>query len=105
MKKKPTLKKPTLTLVDVDKFAKQAAGSPANAPQGDKTLKARVGKGKTAKKAPNAPKQVSGNVPAGDVRLSANMHQAIHLKLKIAAARERITIGEILERLVDKYLD
>lgn len=47
---------------------------------------------------------VSGQVPEGDVRLTANIRDALHLKLKIAAARRRTTIGELLEELVEKYL-
>ncbi|WP_318258135.1 plasmid partition protein ParG [Geobacter anodireducens] len=38
------------------------------------------------------------------MRLTANMREDIHLKLKIAAARQRTTIGEILEELVEKYI-
>lgn len=47
---------------------------------------------------------VSGQVPEGDVRLTANIRDDLHLKLKIAAARRRTTIGELLEELVEKYL-
>jgi hypothetical protein len=99
MKKKTTLKKPTLD--DVVKFAER----PSEARTGDKTSGARVGKGKAEKLAPQKPAQVSGNVPAGDVRLSANINQDLHLKLKIAAARQRTTIGELLERLIDDHLE
>jgi len=47
---------------------------------------------------------LSGQVPEGDVRLTANIREDLHLKLKIAAARRRTTIGELLEELVEKYL-
>jgi hypothetical protein len=47
---------------------------------------------------------ISGQVPEGDVRLTANIRDDLHLKLKIAAARRRTTIGELLEELVEKYL-
>jgi hypothetical protein len=47
---------------------------------------------------------VSGQVPEGDVRLTANIRDDLHLKLKIAAARRRTTIGELLEELVEKHL-
>ena len=100
MKKKTTLKKPTLSNKDVLAFAER----PSDAPQGDKTTKA--GKGRGAKK--NSPANQSGlcgKIPIGDVRLSANIDQEIHLKLKIAAARERTTIGELIERLVQDNLD
>jgi len=47
---------------------------------------------------------MSGQVPAGDVRLTANIRDDLHLKLKIAAARRRTTIGELIEELVEQYL-
>jgi len=47
---------------------------------------------------------LSGQVPEGDVRLTANIRDDLHLKLKIAAARRRTTIGELIEELVEKYL-
>ncbi|WP_026842247.1 hypothetical protein [Citrifermentans bremense] len=49
-------------------------------------------------------KAVSGLVPEGDVRLTANIRQDLHLKLKIASAYRRTTIGEIIEELVEKYV-
>jgi len=49
-------------------------------------------------------KSPSGQVPEGDVRLTANIREDLHLKLKIMAARRRTTIGELLEELVDKYI-
>lgn len=49
-------------------------------------------------------KPVSGLVPNGDVRLTANIRQDLHLKLKIASAYRRTTIGEIIEELVEKYV-
>jgi hypothetical protein len=47
---------------------------------------------------------LSGQVPEGDVRLTANIREDLHLKLKIAAARRRTTIGELLEEIVEKYI-
>lgn len=47
---------------------------------------------------------LSGQVPEGDVRLTANIRDDLHLKLKIAAARRRTTIGELIEELVEKHL-
>jgi hypothetical protein len=49
-------------------------------------------------------KSLSGLVPEGDVRLTANIRQDLHLKLKIAAAQRRTTIGEIIEELVAKHV-
>lgn len=54
--------------------------------------------------AKGAVKAVSGLVPEGDVRLTANIRQDLHLKLKIASAYRRTTIGEIIEELVEKYV-
>jgi len=47
----------------------------------------------------------SGLVPEGDIRLTANIREDLHLRLKIAAAKQRTTIGEIIEDLVEKYVD
>lgn len=53
----------------------------------------------------NTPKVVSsGLVPEGDVRLTANIREDLHLRLKIAAARRRTTIGEIIEDLVERHV-
>jgi hypothetical protein len=51
-----------------------------------------------------AEKKGSGFIPDGDVRLTANIRQDLHLRLKIAAANRRTTIGEILENLIDKHV-
>lgn len=56
------------------------------------------------KTAQNGSKQVSGLVPAGDIRLTANINKDLHLKLKIYAAEHRTTIGEVLEQLLAKHL-
>lgn len=61
--------------------------------------KTAIGIKKTAMKSP-----LSGQVPEGDVRLTANIREDLHLKLKIAAARRRTTIGELLEEMVEKYI-
>lgn len=57
-------------------------------------------KAKGAKQA----RPTSGQVPEGDVRLTANIREDLHLKLKIAAAHKRTTIGELIEMLVAKHL-
>lgn len=46
----------------------------------------------------------SGMVPVGDVRLTANIRQDLHKKLKHAAVDQETTVGELLEGLIDKYL-
>ena len=63
------------------------------------------GGGGAKKNSPANQSGLCGKIPSGDVRLSANIDQEIHLKLKIAAARERTTIGELIERLVQDNLD
>lgn len=56
------------------------------------------------KRAKTPSKQVSGLVPDGDVRLTANISEEHHIKLKVAAATQRTTIGELIEQLIDKGL-
>lgn len=79
------LKKPTLSdaavlaFVEGDKPAAQPAASTAAQPAGSK----------------------SGLVPVGDVRLTANIREDLHMKLKIRAARERTTVGELIERWIE----
>ena len=75
-------------------------GIPASATSGSGGMR-KTGRDlkKTVLKSP-----LSGLVPEGDVRLTANIRADLHLKLKIAAARRRTTIGELLEELVEKYL-
>jgi hypothetical protein len=57
----------------------------------------------TPKKKPDA-RTAPGPVPKGDVRLTANIREDLHLKLKIVAATRRTTIGELIEELVAQYL-
>jgi len=101
MKPKTTLKKPTLSTEDVIAFAER----PSEAPQGDKKAWVGIRLGRVKKNPPDSLENLSGKVPAGDVRLSANIDQDLHLKLKIAAARERITIGEMIERWIQEKLN
>ncbi len=54
--------------------------------------------------ATKAAKPAPGPVPEGDVRLTANIREELHLKLKIVAATRRTTIGELIEELVEQYL-
>ena len=49
-------------------------------------------------------KSASGQVPAGDVRLVANIRKDLHKRLKHAAVDQETTVGDILEELIDKYL-
>ena len=54
-----------------------------------------------AETTPAKSKPKSGKVPAGDVRLTANINAELHLKLKIAAATRRVTMGEVIEELIE----
>lgn len=47
----------------------------------------------------------AGLVPAGDVRLTANIREEIHQKLKIASVMTRTTMGELLEQLITEKLN
>ena len=58
-----------------------------------------VGKGKAKEATQGGSK--SGKVPQDDVRLTANIRQDLHLKLKIEAANRRTSIGELLEELIE----
>lgn len=46
----------------------------------------------------------SGKVPTGDVRLTVNIREDLHLRLKIEAAQRRTTIGEIIEELINVHV-
>ena len=59
---------------------------------------------KTASRAGRKSKPSPGPVPEGDVRLTANIREDLHLKLKIVAATRRTTIGELIEDLVEHHL-
>ncbi len=77
---------------------------------GDTKPRIKPGTGKTTqksrskKKGTESVRPTSGQVPEGDVRLTANIREDLHLKLKIAAAQKRTTIGELIEMLVAKHL-
>lgn len=45
----------------------------------------------------------SGQLPAGDVRLTVNIRSDLHLKLKIRAAEQRTTMGELIEDWIDSW--
>ena len=91
MSKITTLKKPTLSSATVQAFAEGTAVTTTGAARG-------------AARAENAPPgQKSGLVPEGDVRLTANIRGDLHLKLKIRAAQERTTVGELIEQWVESW--
>lgn len=79
-----TLRKPVLSGAEVLQFAEKS------------------GRGKSA--AANAAKGAkSGLVPTGDTRLTANIREDLHQKLKIRAVQERTTIGELIEQWVQSW--
>ena len=93
MAKIASLKKPTLTTAAVQAFAEGATGTPTG-----------PARGKGAARAETAPiGQRSGLVPDGDVRLTANIRSDLHLKLKIRAAQERTTVGELIEQWIVEW--
>ncbi|MGD0844766.1 MAG: hypothetical protein ABSA06_10405 [Geobacteraceae bacterium] len=115
--------KEQIPLFEVTEIKKEAPLSPAmkssvkakmkEEPAAIKPVKSARGKASTAREERGSKRggakrivkgPVSGQVPEGDVRLTANIRDELHLKLKIAAARRRTTIGELLEELVEKYL-
>ena len=98
-KKITSLKKPTLDAAAVRAFA-EGATAPVPAASAARPAKA-VPVARRGGPTPGAPS--SGLVPAGDVRLTANIRGDLHLKLKIRAARERTTIGELIEGWVEGW--
>ena len=72
--------------------------------EGAQAAKTATARGTGLSKSENAPKgQKSGLLPSGDVRLTANIREDLHLKLKIKAAQERTTIGELIEQWVETW--
>ena len=93
MAKIATLKKPTLSTDAVRAFAEGATGAQTG-----------LASTKGVARSENAPTgQKSGLVPEGDVRLTANIRGDLHLKLKIRAATERTTVGELIEQWIEGW--
>lgn len=88
---KPSLAKPSLAKIQA--FAEGATGSKPGA--GTVTPMA------ARKAAPTG--QKSGLVPAGDVRLTVNIRDDLHQKLKIKAVQERTTVGELIEQWIEGW--
>jgi hypothetical protein len=85
-----------------NKVAKQSAASRKSKKGSVIPSKQRIPKNAVAKA--RVMESQSGQVPEGDVRLTANIRDDLHLKLKITAARRRTTIGELIEELVENFL-
>ena len=72
--------------------------------EGAQAAKKATARGTGLSNSENAPKgQKSGLLPPGDVRLTANIREDPHLKLKIKAAQERTTIGELIESWIETW--
>jgi len=93
MKKVP-IKKPTLNTSQALNFATGGA----------KERKATTGPQHLSKTHYKPNEGASGLVPEGDMRLTANIRENLHLKLKLAAAHRHTTIGALIEELVEKHL-
>lgn len=84
MAKVTAFKKPTLGAVQ------------AFAEGGNKSKSGSAGKAKSGKAA-------SGQVPDGDVRLTANIREDLHQKLRIRAVQERTTVGDLIEAWIEGW--
>jgi len=51
-----------------------------------------------------ADKGLSGQVPAGYVRLNANVRKDLHIRIKIEAVRQSKTIGQLIEEWIERYI-
>ena len=90
-----------------ERARKAAARTAEKSPEARKTPRKRGGKDTSPARTKGTRKEtrsLSGLVPEGDVRLTANIREDLHLRLKIAAARQRTTIGELIESMVEKYI-
>jgi len=54
--------------------------------------------------ASGARKEKAGPVPEGYTRLTVNMDNNCHMKLKLAAVKQGTTMGKLLENLVNKHI-
>lgn len=104
MKPAAVTKKPTIDTDAALRFASHES------PQAIKTASARGRAGPAAREAQKAIKAVSGLVPDGDVRLTANIRRDLHKRLKDAAAQRQyetgkgFTIGELIEELIEAHV-
>jgi predicted HicB family RNase H-like nuclease len=49
-------------------------------------------------------KSKSGQIPDGDVRLTANIKAGLHTRLKIEAAKRRMPLGDLVEELIEQNI-
>lgn len=91
--KKPLLSKPVFNAAAARAFAEGSTGAQTRVANG-------VG---AAREETALTGQKSGLVPEGDVRLTANIRADLHLALKIRAAQERTTAGELIEQWIANW--
>jgi hypothetical protein len=99
-RKPASISKPTLVMAN--EALSFASGASTGTRQG-------VGKDKGDKTAQTPSKASQEGLriffaPEGDKRLTINIREDLHKKLKIAAIEQGITAGEILESLIEKHL-
>lgn len=99
-KRPAQLSKPTLNTDAARAFATGAQQPPKAASREEPRHSHRA----TPETAPAVDKAVSGQIPEGDVRLTANIRKDLHMKLKMAAVTGETTIGELLEKLIESHL-
>ena len=98
--KRPTLKKPVLSPEAVLGFAEGRTAARGSSPA------RRAAKAKAAPRASNAATGSPNSrfPPSGYVRLTVNVRDELHMRLKIEAAKRRTTVGKMLEELVEAHL-
>ena len=42
--------------------------------------------------------------PSGDVRLTINLREALHMKLELRAVKDKTTAGELIKDLFERYV-
>lgn len=82
-----TLAKPKVPAATIQAFAEGSGGA---------TLK-------PVKKIAPTGQTTAGMVPVGDVRLTVNIRDDIHQRLKIRAVQERTTVGDLIEAWVEGW--
>jgi len=95
-----TLRKPTLTPDAALAFAEGRTAQKAD--KANEDAASRKSAVKTSGEATASP--LSRLPPAGDVRLTVNIRDDLHQRLKIAAVQRRTTVGELLEELVEAHI-
>lgn len=68
---------------------------------GNRGLKSRIRRVDSSPDAPSA--TALSTAPSGDVRLTVNLQADLHAKLKIRAAQERSTMGDLIEAWIRSW--